>query len=346
MKAVGYFKSLPITESESLIDLDLPVPTPGSKDLLVEVAAIAVNPVDTKVRVRRASADGTTPVILGWDAVGIVRAIGPDVAGFAVGDRVWYAGDITRPGSNAQFQCVDHRIAAKAPATLSDAEAAALPLTAITAWELLFDRLQVEQQPQRPVSLLVTGAAGGVGSILVQLARRLPHLTVIATSSEPQGDGGKWLHALGAYHVINHREPLAPQIAALQRDGVPPLRYVTSLTHTPQHFKDFVEALEPQGKLAMIDDFGPHDLDVMALKGKSVSLHWELMFTRSMHATHDIAGQGRLLAEVAARVDAGELRTTLADVVGTISADSLKRAHALQESQRQRGKLVLQGWPA
>ncbi|WP_431265451.1 zinc-binding alcohol dehydrogenase family protein [Roseateles chitinivorans] len=346
MKAVGYFKSLPITEAESLIDLELPTPAPGPKDLLVEVTAIAVNPVDTKVRVRRASADGTTPVILGWDAVGTVRAVGPEVTGFAVGDRVWYAGDITRPGSNAQFQCVDHRIAAKAPTSLSDAEAAALPLTAITAWELLFDRLQVQQQPERPVSLLVTGAAGGVGSILVQLARRHAHLTVIGTSSEPDGEGGKWLHALGAHHVINHREPIAPQIAALQKAGVPPLRYVTSLTHTPQHFQGFVEALEPQGKLAMIDDFGPADLDVMALKGKSLSLHWELMFTRSMHATHDIAAQGRLLAEVAALVDAGTIRTTLADVVGPISADTLKRAHALQESQRQRGKLVLQGWPA
>lgn len=344
MKAVGYFQSLPIAESESLIDLDLPMPAPGPKDLLVEISAIAVNPVDTKVRMRRASADGATPVILGWDAVGTVRALGPEVQGFAVGDRVWYAGDITRPGSNAQFQCVDHRIAAQAPTTLSDAEAAALPLTAITAWELLFDRLQVQQQPERPVSLLVTGAAGGVGSILVQLARRHQHLTVIGTSSEPDGEGGKWLRALGAHHVINHREPLAPQIAALQQAGVPPLRYVTSLTHTPQHFADFVAALEPQGRLAMIDDFGPADLDVMALKGKSLSLHWELMFTRSMHATHDIAAQGRLLAEVAALVDAGRVRTTLSEVVGTIDAASLKRAHALQESQRQRGKLVLQGF--
>ena len=344
MKAIGYFKSLPITETESLIDLELPMPAPGAKDLLVEISAVAVNPVDTKIRVRRASADGSTPVILGWDAVGTVRAIGPEVQGFAVGDRVWYAGDITRPGSNAQFQCVDHRIAAKAPTTLSDAEAAALPLTAITAWELLFDRLQVQQQPERPVSLLVTGAAGGVGSILVQLARRHEHLTVIGTSSEPDGEGGKWLRGLGAHHVINHREPLAPQIAALQKDGVAPLRYVTSLTHTPQHFADFVAALEPQGRLAMIDDFGPADLDVMALKGKSLSLHWELMFTRSMHATHDIAAQGRLLAEVAALVDAGRIRTTLAEVVGKIDAASLKRAHALQESQRQRGKLVLQGF--
>ncbi len=344
MKAVGYFKPLAITENESLIDLQLPLPVASAQDLLVEVSAIAVNPVDTKVRRGRASADGKTPVILGWDAVGVVRAIGPQVRGFAVGDRVWYAGDITRPGSNAQFQCVDHRIVSKAPTSLSDAEAAALPLTAITAWEMLFDRLEVQHHTDRPVSLLVTGAAGGVGSILLQLARRAAHLTVIGTSSDPDGEGGQYLRQLGAHHVINHREPIAPQIAKLQAAGAPPLRYVTSLTHTPEHIAGIIEAMEPQGRLALIDDFGPSDVNVMALKSKSLSLHWELMFTRSMHATHDIAAQGRLLAEVAALVDAGQIRTTLAEVVGPINAANLKRAHAQQESHRQRGKLVLQGF--
>lgn len=345
MKAVGYFKSLPIAESESLLDLELPEPLPGEQDLLIEVRAIALNPVDTKVRLRRASGDGKTPVVLGWDAVGIVRAIGAKVAGFAVGDRVWYAGDISRPGSNAQFQCVDHRIAAKAPASLSDAEAAALPLTAITAWELLFDRLQVQQQAERRVAILVTGAAGGVGSILVQLARALPHLSIVATSSEPQGAGGDWLRGLGAHHVIDHRAALAPQVAQLQAgQDLPPLRYAASLTHTPAHFADIVAALEPQGRLGLIDDFGPGDIDVTALKGKALSLHWELMFTRSLHGTHDIAEQGKLLAEVARRVDAGLIRSTLAEVLGPIDAATLKRAHALQESQRQRGKLVLQGF--
>ena len=342
MKAVGHFKNLPITEAESLIDLDLPMPEAGPNDLLVEIRAVAVNPVDTKVRQSRPAAGGA-PVVLGWDAVGQVRATGTQVRGFEVGDRVWYAGDLTRQGSNAQFQAVDHRIVARAPGSLSDAQAAALPLTAITAWELLHDRLQVDRDA-RPVGILVTGAAGGVGSILVQLARQSAHLTVVGTSSDPQGAGGDWLRALGAHHVIDHRQPLAPQVAALQAQGMAPVRHVASLTHTPAHFRDLVELLEPQGQLAVIDDFGPHDIDVMALKRKALSLHWELMFTRSLFNTHDIAEQGRLLAEVARLVDAGQVRSTLADVLGPIDAATLRRAHALQETQRQRGKLVLQGF--
>ena len=186
MKAVAYFQNLPLSAPESLLDLELPRPTPGPRDLLVEVRAIAVNPVDVKVRMSRPAADAQTPVVLGWDAVGIVREVGPEVRGFQPGDRVWYAGEINRPGSYAQFQAVDHRLAALAPASLSDAEAAALPLTAITAWELLFDRLQVQHQPDRPVSLLVTAANGGVGSILLQLARELPHLTLTPAPAGPK----------------------------------------------------------------------------------------------------------------------------------------------------------------
>jgi len=340
MKAVGYYQNLPLQAAESLLDLELPAPTPGPRDLLVEVSAIAVNPVDVKVRMSRPAPDAGSPVLLGWDAVGVVRAIGAEVSGFAPGDRVWYAGEINRPGSYAQLQCVDHRIAALAPKTLSDAEAAALPLTAITAWELLFERLQVQARPERPVSLLVTGAGGGVGSILVQLARRLaPQLTVIASASRPES--AAWLRELGAHHVIDHTQALAPQIAAL---GAPPLRYAASLTHTPLHFNDIVAALEPQGRIGMIDDFAPDALNVMALKGKSLSLHWEMMFVRPLHATHDLAEVGQLLAEVARLADAGALRSTLSEVLGPINAATLKRAHALLEGQHTRGKLVLQGW--
>lgn len=339
MKAVGYFQNLPIDAAEALLDLELPLPSPGPADLLVEIGAVAVNPVDAKVRANRPSADGQTPVVLGWDAVGVVRAIGPQVTGFAVGERVWYAGDVSRPGSNAQFHCVDHRLAARAPQSLGDAEAAALPLTTITAWELLFERLQVQSRPERPVSLLVTGAAGGVGSILVQLARALPHLTVIASASRPES--AAWLRELGAHHVIDHGRAMAPQIAAL---GAAPLRYAASLTHTPEHFDDLIAALEPQGRLAVIDDFAAGAIDVMALKGKSLSFHWEMMFTRSLQQTADMAEQGRLLAEVARRIDAGELRSTLGEVLGPINAANLRRAHALIETQRTRGKLVLQGF--
>src|SRR6218665_3371640 len=339
MKAIGYFQNLPIDAPDSLIDLELPLPAPGPLDLLVEISAVAVNPVDAKVRANRPTPDGKTPVILGWDAVGLVRAIGPQVSGFAVGDRVWYAGDVTRPGSNAQFQCVDHRVAALAPRSLDDAQAAPLPLPTTTAWDLLFERLQVQADSQRPVSLLVTGAAGGVGSILVQLARSQPHLNLIGTASRPET--AAWLPDLGALHGVAEGRRMAPQIAAL---GPAPLHHVASLTHTPQHFADLVAALEPQGRLALIDDFAPDAINVMALKGKSLSLHWEMMFTRTMHQTADIGEQGRLLAEVARRIDAGELRSTLGEIVGPIDAAHLRRAHGLIESPRTPGQLVLQGF--
>lgn len=342
MKAVGFFKNLPITDPEALVDLELPMPEAGPDDLLVQISAVAVNPVDTKVRKSRPAA-ADAPVVLGWDAVGHVRAMGVNVRGFALGDRVWYAGDLTRQGSNAEFQAVDHRIVAKAPETLHDAQAAALPLTAITAWELLHERLHVNRDT-RPVSLLITGAGGGVGSILIQLARASAHLTIMGSTSDPEGAGGDWLRALGAHHVVDHRRPMAPQVAALQAQGVAPVRHVASLTHTPAHFQDLVELMEPQGQLALIDDFGAGDIDVMALKRKAISLHWELMFTRSLYATHDMAEQGRLLAKVAQAVDEGHVRSTLAELVGPINATTLRAAHAQQESQRQRGKLVLQGF--
>ncbi len=342
MKAVGYYQSLPISAPESLIDLTLPEPQPGPKDLLVEVRAIAVNPVDVKVRQRRPSPDGQAQ-ILGWDGVGVVRALGAEVQGFAVGDRVWWAGEINRPGSYAEMQTVDHRIASHAPAQWSDAQAAALPLTGITAWELLFDRLQVQQTPERPVSLLVTAAAGGVGSILLQLARKQPHLTVVATLGDAGSRPGEVarLKALGAHHVIDHRQPLAPQLAALQAQGLPPVRHIASLSHTPQHFADFIALIEPQGRLAMIDDFEPGALDVMLLKGKALSLHWEMMFARPLHQTHDIAEQGRLLAQLAQWADAGQLQSTLSEVLGPVDAKHLKLAHERLESGHTQGKLVL-----
>jgi zinc-binding alcohol dehydrogenase family protein len=335
MKAVAYRRPLPITDAESLLDVTLPDPVAAGRDLLVRVQAISVNPVDVKIRAGSAPADGQTKVI-GWDAVGTVESVGEKVTLFKPGDRVWYAGDITRPGSNAELQLVDERIVGHAPTSIPAAQAAALPLTAITAWELLFDRLGATADTEG--ALLIIGAAGGVGSILTQLARRLTKLTVIGTASRPETQA--WLRELGAHHVIDHHQPLLPQ---LQAAGVPQVTAVAGLTHTPTYYKQIVEALAPQGKLALIDDFA-EPLDVMALKRKSLSLHWELMFTRSMMQTADMHKQHELLDEVAKLVDAGRLRSTLGEHFGSINAANLKRAHAFIESGKARGKVVLEGF--
>lgn len=336
MKAIGYLQSLPVDHPESLVDLVLPAPVPGPRDLLVRVSAVSVNPVDTKVRRSREPQPGQ-PEVLGWDAVGTVEAIGEAVEGLAVGDRVYYAGAINRPGSNAELQLVDHRIAARAPQSLSDADAAGLPLTAITAWELLFDRLGVPEGGGAGQSLLVIGAAGGVGSVLVQLARQLTGLRVIATASRPETQA--WVRELGAQAVIDHGQPLRPQLVAA---GLAEVDFVASLTHTEQHWDDLIDAAAPQGRVGLIDDLsGP--IDVMKLKRKALSLHWEMMFTRPLFGTADVAAQGRLLARVAALADEGRLRSTVSEHLSPINAAQLRRAHGLVESGRMRGKVVLSG---
>jgi zinc-binding alcohol dehydrogenase family protein len=337
MKAIGFFHNGPIDRDDALVALDLPDPVPGPRDLLVEVRAISVNPVDTKVR-RNAAPPAGEARILGYDAAGRVRAVGSEVTLFQPGDAVWYAGAIGRPGTNAELHAVDERIVGRKPSSLSFAEAAALPLTAITAWELLFDRLQVAQGGGDGDAILVTGAAGGVGSILVQLARELTGLTVIGTASRPETQA--WVSSLGAHHVIDHAQPLQPQLDAI---GIPQVRYVASLTHTDAHYDALVQALAPQGRLGLIDDPGT-PLDVMKLKGKALSLHWEMMFARPMHQTPDMIEQHRLLNAVADLVDAGRLRTTVGEHLGRIDAASLKRAHARIESGRAKGKIVLEGF--
>jgi len=337
MKAVGYHAPHPIDHAEALLDLDLPAPAPRPHDLLVRVQAVSVNPVDTKVR-KSAMPEAGTAKVLGWDAVGTVEALGADVQGFAVGDRVYYAGSIDRPGTNAELHAVDARIAAKAPASLSNAQAAALPLTSITAHEILFDRLKVARgDASQGQSILVMGGAGGVGSVLIQLARQLTGLRVIATASRPETR--QWCLNLGAHDVIDHHQPLAPQLAAL---GVQQLDMVASLTHTATYFAQYVECLKPQGQIVLIDDMP--SLDVVPLKRKSLSLHWELMFTRPLFTTPDLAAQGELLAEVAALADAGRIRSTLTTELGTINAANLRKAHALVESGKAIGKVVLEGF--
>ncbi|MGX8881781.1 zinc-binding alcohol dehydrogenase family protein [Methylovorus sp. SPW-M1] len=338
MKAIAYQHSLPISQAESLVDVTLADPVASGRDLLVEVKAIAVNPVDTKIRRGQQPPAGEWKV-LGWDAAGVVRAVGPEVSMFKPGDTVWYAGAINRAGSNSELQLVDERIVGSMPATLDFAAAASLPLTSITAWELLFDRLQIERGGQGyGKSLLVIGAAGGVGSILVQLARRLTGLTVIATASRPESQA--WIRQLGAHHVIDHHAPLAPQLAEI---GLPAPDYVVSLTHTESYFDQIAEVIAPQGKFGLIDDPAT-PLDVIKLKRKSVSLHWELMFTRALFATPDMQAQHHILSEVASLVDNGVLRTTVAENFGRITAENLRRAHALLESGLARGKIVLEGF--
>ncbi|MDR7050841.1 zinc-binding alcohol dehydrogenase family protein [Duganella sp. 3397] len=348
MKAIAYRQSLPITDANALLDIDLPAPQAQGRDLLVAVKAISVNPVDVKIRANAPPADGAAKVI-GWDAAGVVQAVGPDVTMFKPGDEVWYAGDLTRPGTNSELHLVDERIVGHKPRTLDFAQAAALPLTAITAWELLFERLQVSRNGDNGdkgvmgvtgvtgQSLLVIGAAGGVGSILVQLARQLTGLTVIGTAS--RDDTAQWVTELGAHHVIDHSKPLNEEIARL---GLPPVTYVAGLNQTDHHWPAIAELVAPQGKVALIDD--PAAIDVRLLKRKSVSLHWEFMFTRSMFQTDDMAQQHQLLNDVAQLVDSGVLKTTLGERYGAINAANLKRAHALIESNRAKGKIVLEGF--
>jgi len=336
MKAVGYRQSLPIDNPAALEDLELPAPGPGARDLLVRVKAVSVNPVDTKVRRNSAPESGQSRV-LGWDAVGTVEATGPAVTRFKVGDRVYYAGSIIRPGANSELHAVDERIAALAPQSLSDAQAAALPLTTITAYELLFDRLRVPQGGGAGQTLLVVGGAGGVGSILIQLARQLTQLRVIATAS--RAETRAWCLALGAHAVIDHSKPLASE---LRTAGFGEVDLVASLTQTDKHYAQIIESLKPQGQMAVIDDMPV--LDAMALKGKCISLHWEMMFTRSRFETPDMARQGELLAEVAGLVDAGRIRTTANASFGPINAANLRRAHALIESGKAQGKVVLEGF--
>jgi NADPH2:quinone reductase len=337
MKAVAITRYLPTEDPRSLVDLELPLPAPGPRDLRVRVEAISVNPVDSKVR-RRAGDIDSAPRVLGYDAAGVVDAVGAQVTGFAPGDRVYYAGSIVRPGTNAEFHLVDERIVARMPRSLSFAEAAALPLTAITAWELLFDRLRLDPDgADRGKSLLVLGAAGGVGSILLQLARRAG-LVVIATASRAESR----VHALalGATHVVDHREPLRPQLEAL---GFAQVDYIANLVDTDAYWAQSVELIKPQGLIGLIVR-SKHAHPIDPLMDKSAGVVWEMMFTRSEFETPDMGKQGELLARVASLLDAGELRTTLTDTLAPINAANLREAHARIESGRTLGKLAIAGW--
>jgi len=334
MKAVGFFKNLPIDQPQALQDVEVPEPTLREHDLLVDVRAVSVNPVDTKVRAHGDVPAGQ-PRILGWDAAGVVQAVGSRVTRFKVGDRVWYAGDITRPGSNAERHAVDERIVGPMPTSLDFAEAASLPLTAITAWELLFDRLRVhEADPTENRVLLVVGAAGGVGSILTQLARTLTGVTIVGTASRPETRD--WVSNHGAHHTIDHHQPWKPQLQALGIEGV---AYVVGLTHSATYVSQIADVLVPEGQFALIDD--PVGLDIAPFKGKSIAIHWELMFTRPMFDTATMARQHALLRRVAELVDRGDITPTLTQRIDGIDAANLIEAHRQLETGSMLGKLVL-----
>lgn len=339
MKAVGLYRYLPIDHPESLLDVELPQPMASGHDLLVKVRAIAVNPIDTKVRKPKEIVE-SAPRVLGWDAAGEVVAVGAECSLFEPGDRVYYSGDVTRPGSNAEYQLVDERIAGHMPRSLTFEQAAALPLTTVTAWESLFDRLGIVPDPEhnRGKTILIIGAAGGVGSIAIQLAKRIAGLTVVATASRP--DSAAWVTELGADHVINHHKPLMEQLSA---SGLAQVDYIFCCSHTDDYFMGMVEVIKPQGKICVIVD-ASKPLEMTLLKAKSATFVWESMFTRSMYKTPDMIAQHHILERVADLIEAGVIKTTLSEVITPINAANLRSVHATLESGKAIGKIVLSGW--
>jgi len=337
MKAIGLYKYLPIEDANSLQDLEIEKPEVSGHDLWVEVKAISVNPVDTKIRAPKDKLE-TEPKILGWDASGIVAAIGSEVECYSIGDKVYYAGDITRPGSNSEFQIIDERIVGNKPESLSFAESAALPLTSITAWEALFDRLGISQQgDDARKSILIIGGAGGVGSIAIQLASKIAKLNVIATAS--RDESRDWCLKLGANNVINHRNALDEELGLL---NIPHVDYILCLNNTDHHWPAMAESIKPQGKICSIVEATTVDLGL--LKNKSATFVWEFMFTRSMYQTPDMIEQQRLLNTIADLVDEGELVTTVGKLIQPINADNLRKAHAMIEQGNAIGKIVLADW--
>lgn len=338
MKAVALTRYLPIDDPASLVDVELPKPVPGASDLLVRVEAVSVNPVDTKVRSPKPQVEAQ-PKVLGYDAAGVVEAVGAETQGFKPGDRVYYAGDVTRAGSNAEFQLVDARLAAAMPRSLDFADAAALPLVAITAWELLFQRMPFDsERGGAGKSLLVIGGAGGVGSIATQLARHAG-FTVIATASRPES--ADWCRAMGAQHVVNHREPLGPQLAAL---GFAQVDAALNLADTDRYWDALGELLAPQGHLGLIVEPKGALKIGDPYKAKCIGIHWEMMFARPRFRTPDMAEQGRILARVAQLMDAGELKNIRRDTLAPLNAANLREAHRRLESGATIGKLALSGW--
>jgi zinc-binding alcohol dehydrogenase family protein len=331
MKAVGLYRYLPIDHPESLLDLEVETPTPAGRDLLVEVRAVSVNPVDTK---RRAPKDlvEKTPKILGFDAAGVVAETGPLCTLFKEGDAVSYAGSVIRQGTNSEYHLVDERIVGRTPANLSFAEAAALPLTTLTAWELMFERMGISPTGAHAgKSLLILGGAGGVGSIAIQLAKKLARLKVTASAS--RAESISWCKRLGADEIVDHARPL-PETE---------YDYLLCFTATDPYWSRLPKLLKPQGKVGLIvRTLKPVDLSI--LHDKSITVCLEGMFTRSTFQTPDMELQHRLLDEAAGLVEAGVLKGTMTQNLGKIDAANLRRAHKMLEEGHVTGKLVLEGW--
>lgn len=335
MKAIGFKTSLPIAEKDSFIAFETPKPIPGKRDLLIKISAVSVNPVDFKIR--QNSAKDTvleTPKIIGWDAVGIVEAVGEDVRLFEVGDSVFYAGDITKQGSNAEYQIIDERIVGKKPTSLSIEEAAVIPLTGLTAWEILFDRIRINPEKDKGKSILIIGGAGGVGSIAIQLAKKIAGLTVIATASRPETID--WCKQQGADFVVDHKN----LIASVREAGFEYVDFILDFVDTNAYWDTMVELIKPQGHIASIT--GSSDpVALNKLKNKSASFSWELMYTRSMFETDDMQEQHNILNKIADLLDDGTLKTTLNETLLGLTPENFKKAHELLESGKTIGKIAI-----
>ena len=339
MKAIGLTRYLPIEDAASLVDFELEISKPLGRDLLVNIHAIAVNPIDTKIRKPKEKVE-EVPKILGWDAAGIVVDVGPEVSLFNVGDKVFYAGELNRNGSNAEYQLVDERLVGHMPQTLTMEQGAALPLTSVTAWECLFDRLGIAEDPAKNQgkSILIIGGAGGVGSIAIQLAKKVAGLQVITTASRPETI--QWVKELGADEVINHRQDLIPQMHAL---NIPLVDYILCNSNTDDYYQSMVQLIKPQGKMcALVDAEKP--LNLTLLKAKSATFVWESMFTRSSFKTDDMIEQHHILERISRLIDDGTLKTTVNEIKKPINAENLRAAHAQLESGSTIGKIVISGW--
>lgn len=335
MKAIGFKTSLPVSNPDSFIAFETDIPKPSGRQLLVKVAAVSVNPVDFKVR--QNSAKGKTletPKVIGWDAVGTVEAVGESASLFKAGDQVFYAGDITKPGSNQAYQLIDERIVGRAPEKVGLAAAAAMPLTALTAWEILFDRIRIQPDKDKGKSILVIGGAGGVGSVAIQLAKKVAGLTVIATASRPETIS--WCKQMGADHVVNHKD----LVHAVRQAGFKSVDFIVDFVDTHAYWDSMTELIKPQGHIASITG-SAQPIALNKLKSKSASFHWELMFTRSSYETEDMQEQHEILNRVARLMDEAVLQTTLHTTLTGLSAENFREAHRLLETNATIGKIVI-----